>query len=86
MARKGSGKEAKLSFCGNVVIENRHGLVMDTELLEATGTAERDAGLMMAERIEGDHRVTLAGDKAYDTRDFVAELRHMNVTRTWHRM
>lgn len=80
LARKGSGKEAKLSFCGNVVIENRHGLVMDTELFEATGTAERDAGLMMAERIEGDHRVTLAGDKAYDTRDFVAELRHMNVT------
>lgn len=80
LARKGGGKEAKLSFCGNVVIENRHGLVTDTELLEATGTAERDAGLMMAERITGNHRVTLAADKAYDTRAFVAELRHMHIT------
>ena len=79
LARKGNGKEAKLSFSGNVIIENRHGLVVDTELMEATGTAERDAALLMAERIAGDHRVTLAGDKAYDTRAFVAELRHMNI-------
>ena len=56
------------------------GLVIDAELMEATGTAERDAALMMAERIAGTNRVTLAGDKGYDTRDFVAELRHMNIT------
>jgi transposase len=80
LARKGKGKEAKLSFCGNVMIENRHGLVVDTELWEATGTAERDAALMMAERIAGADRVTLAGDKGYDTHDLVAELRHMNIT------
>jgi IS5 family transposase len=80
LARKGDGKESKLSFSGNVLIENRHGLVMDTELIEANGTAERDAALLMAERIAGTNRVTLAGDKGYDTRDFVAELRHMNVT------
>jgi transposase len=80
LARKGNGKEAKLAFCGNVLIENRHGLVIDTELWEATGTAERDAGLVMAERIAGTDRVTLAGDKGYDTREFVAECRHMNVT------
>ncbi len=80
LARKGDGKEAKLSYCGSVLIENRHGLVVDTELLHATGTAERDAAMMMAERIDGVQRVTLAGDKNYDTRDFVRELRHMNIT------
>jgi hypothetical protein len=79
LARKGSGKEAKLAFCGNVPIENRHGLVVDTELWEATGTAERDAALVMAERIAGTGRVTVAGDKGYDTRAFIAELRHMNI-------
>lgn len=80
LARKGNGKEAKLAFCGNVLIENRHGLVVDTQMWEATGTAERDAALVMTERISGAGRVTLAGDKGYDTREFVAELRHMNVT------
>jgi Transposase DDE domain len=80
LARKGDGKEARLSYCGNVMIENRHGLVVDAELLEANGTAERDAALIMAERIPGTRRVTMAGDKAYDTRGFVAELRSMNVT------
>ena len=80
LARKGNGKEAKLCYSGNVMIENRHGLVVDTELWEANGTAERDAALLMAERIAGDHRVTIAGDKGYDTREFVAELRQMNVS------
>ncbi len=45
LARKSGGHEAKLAYCGNVLIENRNGLVVDTELLEANGTAERDAGL-----------------------------------------
>lgn len=80
LARKANGQEARLAYCGNVMIENRHGLVVDTELFPADGTAERDAALVMAERIAGDNRVTLAGDKGYDTRDFVAELRHMNIT------
>jgi transposase len=80
LARKGNGQEARLAYCGNVMIENRHGLVVDAELLQANGTAERDAALLMTERIPGDGRVTLAGDKGYDTKDFVAELRQMNVT------
>lgn len=80
LARKGNGQEARLAYCGNVMIENRNGLVIETELLQANGTAERDAALLMAERIPGDGRVTLAGDKGYDTKDFVAELRQMNVT------
>ncbi len=52
----------------------------DTELLPCSGTVERDAAMLMAERIQGDHRVTLAADKAYDTRDMVQEMRGMNVT------
>jgi transposase len=80
LARKSSGHEAKLAYCGNVLIENRNGLVVDTELLQCNGTAERDAAMLMAERIEGDDRVTLAGDKGYDTKDFVKEMRHLNVT------
>lgn len=80
LARKAYGQEARLAYCGSVLIENRNGLVVDAELLQANGTAERDAALLMAERIPGDGRVTMAGDKGYDTKDFVAELRHMNVT------
>jgi transposase len=80
LARKSSGHEAKLAYCGNVMIENRNGLVVDTELLQCNGTAERDAALLMAECIEGTQRVTLAADKGYDTKEFVAEMRRMNVT------
>jgi len=80
LARKGGGQESKLAYCGNAMIENRNGLVVDTELLQASGTAERDAALLMLDRIESAERVTVAGDKGYDTRDFVAELRSMNAT------
>jgi transposase len=80
LARKGNGQEAKLAYCGNVMIENRHGLVVDVEVLQANGTAERDAALLMTERIAGEDRITVAGDKGYDTKDFVKELRGMNIT------
>lgn len=80
LARKSGGHEAKLAYCGNVLMENRHGLVVDAELVQCSGTAERDAAMVMAERVEGDHRITLAADKGYDTKDFVKEMRGMNVT------
>jgi transposase len=80
LARKGSGKEAKLSFNSNLLVENRNGLIVDAETWEATGTAERDAALSMLEQIPGTERVTVGADKAYDTKDFVAECRHANVT------
>ena len=80
LARKSGGHEAKLAYCGNVMIENRNGLVVDTELLRCNGTAERDAAMLMAERVEGTTRITVAADKAYDTKDFVSEMRGMNVT------
>jgi len=53
---------------------------INTELFEANGRAERDAALIMLEQIPGTQRVTVAGDKGYDTKDFVAECRNMNVT------
>jgi transposase len=80
MARKGKGKEAKLSYNGNLLVENRNGLIVNTEVFEANGTAERDAALVMLEQIPGTKQVTVGGDKAYDTAEFVAECRNLKVT------
>ena len=80
LARKGKGKEAKLSYNGNLLVENRNGLIVDAELLQANGRAERDAALLMLEQVPGQGRVTVGGDKGFDTAEFVTECRHMNVT------
>src|SRR5579885_2997296 len=80
LARKGQGQEAKLSYSGHVLMENRNGLVADVEVLQAHGTAERDAALVMMESIPGNQAVTVGADKGYDTKDFVAETRNLNVT------
>ena len=80
LARKGKGKEAKLSYNGNLVVENRNGLIVNTEVFEANGTAERDAALVMLEQIPGTKQVSVEGDKTYDTADFVAECRNLKVT------
>jgi transposase len=80
LARKGNGKEAKLSYNGNLLTENRNGLIVNTETLQANGTAERDAAVLMLEQISGTDRVTVGGDKGFDTRDFIAECRHLNIT------
>jgi transposase len=79
--RKGKGKEAKLSYVGNAMTENRHGLVVETELGEASGTIEREAAKAMVTRYSpGASRITLGGDKGYDAREFVDDLRELNVT------
>jgi transposase len=82
LARKGPGKETRLCYAGHVLMENRNGLIVDIELTQATGTAERDAALVMLDRLErkGQGRVTLGADKGYDTREFVSELRQRKVT------
>src|SRR4051795_4548661 len=80
LARKSNGKEAKLSYNGNLLTENRNGLIVNTELFQANGTAERDAALILLEQIPNTRRVTVGADKGYDTKDFVAECRHLNVT------
>lgn len=78
--KKSKGSEAKLSYLGHGLMENRHGLLVGTMVTPAEGTAERHAALLMAEKIPGLKRVTLGGDKNYDTREFVRELRHLNIT------
>ncbi len=78
--RKGAGREARLCFMGHALMENRHGLVVDGCLTQATGHAERVAALHMIEpRADRGTRVTLGADKGYDAQDFVNELRTMNV-------
>jgi len=59
--------QAKLGYNGNLLVENRHGLIVNTKVFEANGTAERDAALVMLEQIPGTRQVTVGGDKAYDT-------------------
>jgi Transposase domain (DUF772)/Transposase DDE domain len=79
--RKGSGMEAKLCFIGHALMENRHGIFVDTRLTRVSGHAERLAGLdMIAPRADRPHAITLGGDKNFDTKDFVMELREINVT------
>jgi hypothetical protein len=65
---------------GHVLMGNRNGLLVQTFLTEASGRAERDAAMLMAEAIPPGKRVTLGGDKNYDKREFVRELRGMNIT------
>jgi transposase len=79
--RKGSGQEAKLCFLGHALMENRNGLGVDARLTRASGYAETYAAREMIEpRADRPSAVTLGADKAYDTADFVAELREINVT------
>ncbi len=80
LARKGVGKEAKLSYSGNLLVENRHGLIMSSRVWEATGIAERYAALEMLQEVPGIGRVTVGGDKGFDTAEFVRECRNMRVT------
>jgi len=78
--RKGRGKEARLYHMGHLLMENRHGLIVDALLTPASGTAERVAAEAMLCRQAGRHRATLAADKGYDAASFVAALRDLNVT------
>jgi transposase len=80
LARKGAGKEAKLSYSGNLLVENRNGLIVGSRVWEATGMAERYAALEMLQDIPGKGRVTVGGDKGFDTADFVRECRTIGVT------
>jgi transposase len=79
--KKGKGKEAKLSYIGNVLTENRNGFVVEAELRPVSGTVERAAATAMIVRHSpGAQRITLGGDKGFDTADFVADMRAFNVT------
>jgi len=78
--KKAKGHEAKLSYLGHVLIENRHGLVVNSRLTQATGRAEWEAAWTMTKAIRGCRRATLGADKHYDDRAFVECLRTLNVT------
>jgi transposase len=79
--RKGKGKEAKLSYIGNVMTENRNGFVVEADLRQASGTVERAAAKDMIVRYSpGAKRITVAADKGFDTADFVADMRAFQVT------
>jgi transposase len=80
--RTGPGKEAKLCYQGHVLMENRNGLVVDARLTQASGRAERRAAeeMVRAAKRRRRQRITVGGDKGFDTQDFVASLRKMGIT------
>jgi hypothetical protein len=78
--RKGDGQESKLSYLGHVVMENRNGLVVGCDVTLADGYGERAAGRTLTASVERRPRVTLGADKAYDTEDFVRDMRSLGVT------
>ena len=80
LAKKGSGREAKLSYAGHVLMENRHGFVVGARVTPADGYGEIDAALLMLEALPARAGVTVGGDKAYDRARFVDECRHMGIT------
>lgn len=73
LMRKGKGKEAKLSYLANALMENRNGLIVGVDVRHATGTAERDGALALVDA-HLDRGATLGADKGYDTQDFVTTL------------
>ena len=77
---KGKGQTAKLNYMGHVLMDHREGLVVDVEVTEATGSAERETALTMLDRHPSRDRRTVATDKAYDTKQFVADCREPGVT------
>jgi transposase len=81
LAKKGAGKEAKLCYSAHALMENRNTILVDFQVEPADGYAERRAAIAMVdERLAGRRRITLGGDKGYDTRDFIAACRTLTVT------
>ena len=81
LARKSNATAAKLCYAGHLLMEHRNALLVDAELTEATGYAERATALEMLERLPPmTRRRTIAGDKGYDTKDFVADVRELGFT------
>ena len=80
LARKSDGQSSILAYAGHVLMENRSGLVAQVCLTHATGTAERDAALVLVDRLATRRRITLGADKGYDVMGFIAGLRERRVT------
>jgi transposase len=80
LCRKSQRTGAQLGYMGHALMENRNGLVVDVRVTHAAGKAEQMAAASMASAIKGTHRVTLGGDKGYDSDEFLGELRDIGVT------
>lgn len=80
--RKSPGHQAKMSYLEHALMENRNGLLVDVEVSQATGTAEREAALAMLKRLRarGFRPKTVGGDKGYDTKDFIKDVRSLKMT------
>jgi len=80
MARKSFGQTARLSFAQHVIIDNRHGLLLDTRISSTVGTSESKEAAKLLDRIERARRATIAGDRGYDKRHFVDACRERGIT------
>ena len=78
--KKARGREARLGYLGHVLMEHRSGLIVNATVTPADGHGERDAAVVMIGALRGRHRITVAADKGYDSREFVANLRAMHAT------
>ena len=79
--KKGTGAPAKLAYLAHLLTENRHGFIVDTTVTPATGTAERDAAIVMLGELPlTTRRPTIGADKNYDTREWVAAVRTLGLT------
>jgi hypothetical protein len=87
LAKKAPGKEARLCYSAHALMENRHALLVDFQVEPADGTAERRAALaMVSKQVTGECRITLGGDKGYDTASSLRTVARCESLRTWHRM
>jgi transposase len=78
--KKAKGQESKLCYLGHLLMENRNGLAVNARITKASGTAERQAAIDMIGELPGKSRITVGGDKAYDTKDFIKQARNLNAT------
>jgi transposase len=77
---KGRGQAAKLCYMGHTLMDHRHGLIVDVEVTQADGYAERETAIKLLDRNDSRERRTVSADKAYDTAQFVADCRERGVT------
>jgi len=78
--KKAKGQPAKLCYMGHALMENRNGLVVDTMVTITSGTAEREAAVMMLDQVPGRGRITVGADKGYDCKEFIKDCRNLNAT------
>jgi transposase len=81
LCRKGKGREAKLAYLGNLLMDNREGLAVAAQVSIATGDAETLAALELVEELEQRAaRITVGADKLFDNQGFVEGMRCMEAT------